>query len=127
MFNGNASWGPRVRAWVERDGVKILGPGRAELLELIDRHKSISAAKHMNMSYRRAWELVQAVNEAASEPFVVKAARGTCGGRATLTPCGRQAVAEYKRLAAELTRDAERVTGEPQSAQALPSANAPVT
>ena len=71
MFDGNSGWRLRIRVWVECEGVKILGPGRVELLKLIDRHRSISAAaKQMKMSYRRAWRLVQAVNAAAGEPAV---------------------------------------------------------
>ncbi len=65
------AWGLKVRVWVERDGRKVLGPGRAELLEQIDKLHSISAAaKAMNMSYRRAWELVRDTNEAAGVELV---------------------------------------------------------
>ena len=121
MFNGNAGWGLRIRVWVERDGVKILGPGRADLLELIDRHRSISAAaKEMKMSYRRAWELVQAVNEAAGEPYVLAVPGGVGGGGATVTPPGREAVAEYRRLVAELARASERISGETPCRPTLP-------
>ena len=62
------------RLWVERAGRSLLGPGRVELLERIDRERSISAAaRGMKMSYRRAWLLVRGMNEAAGEP------RGTDG------------------------------------------------
>ena len=88
MFSGDAGWGLRIRVWVERDGEKILGPGRVELLELIDRHRSIAAAaKQMKMSYRRAWQLVQAVNAAAGEPYVEATAGGAGGGGATPVLC----------------------------------------
>lgn len=128
MFDDNAGWGPRVRVWIERDGVKVLGPGRADLLEHIDRDRSISAAaKRMGMSYRRAWELVRAVNAAAGEPLVVAATGGTGGGGAALTPRGREAVAEYRRLVAELTLAAEAATAGPRTASALPPADATVT
>ena len=67
---GDRSWGGDwevgLRAWVERDGHVILGKGRLELLEAIDRWHSISAAaRQIGMSYRHAWLLVQGVNEAA--------------------------------------------------------------
>ena len=52
------AWTVRLRVWVERDGRAVLGPGRLELLEGIDRHHSISAAaRAMGMSYRHAWLL----------------------------------------------------------------------
>ena len=59
MVGNKSRWGLKVRVWVERDGRKVLGPGRVELLGHIDRLRSITAAaKQMGMSYRRAWELV---------------------------------------------------------------------
>lgn len=113
MFNGNAEWGLRIRVWVESDGEKILGPGRVELLELIDQHHSIAAAaKEMNMSYRRAWQLVQAVNATAGETYVLATTGGSGGGGAALTPRGRQAVAEYRRVVELMNRSAERIASD---------------
>ena len=120
MFDDKPNWSVRIRVWVECGGEKILGPGRVELLELIDRHHSIAAAaKHMGMSYRRAWQLIQAVNAAAGEPFVEATTGGVGGGGATLTPRGRQAVAEYRRLVERLTRAAT-------SEQTLPTSEPPI-
>ena len=80
MFGHGPGWSTKVRIWIERDGVKVLGPGRVELLGLIETHRSISAAaKGMGMSYRRAWTLVQDMNRAAGEPLVELATGG--GGR----------------------------------------------
>src|SRR5271165_3698175 len=82
-------WGVDLRVWVERAGQTILGPGRLELLEGIDRHHSISAAaRHMGMSYRHAWEMVQQINEAAGEPLVTASTGGVKGGGAQLSPLG---------------------------------------
>jgi molybdate transport system regulatory protein len=109
MFDGKTAWAVRIRVWVETGGEKILGPGRVDLLELIDRHHSIAAAsKQMGMSYRRAWQLVQAVNAAAGEPLVEATTGGAGGGGATLTPRGREVVTEYRLLVDQLARAAER-------------------
>ncbi len=55
-----------------------IGPGRADLLEGIDKTGSISAAgKTMSMSYKRAWSLVQALNEGAGIPLVETSRGGT--------------------------------------------------
>src|SRR6516165_3458846 len=63
-------WTVGVRIWVERDGQAVLGHGRLELLEEIERSRSISAAaRRMRMSYRRAWLLVRDINSAAGEPL----------------------------------------------------------
>ena len=54
-----------------------VGPGRADLLEGIARTGSISAAgKDMGMSYKRAWGLVQALNEGFGRPLVETARPG---------------------------------------------------
>lgn len=88
-----------MRVWVERAGRAILGKGRLELLEGIDRWRSISAAaRQMGMSYRRAWLLVQSINEAAGQALVEAAVGGSQGGGARLTPHGRLAVAVFRDL-----------------------------
>lgn len=98
-------WSLKVRFWVEGDGVKVLGPGRVELLGHIDRKRSISAAaKQMGMSYRRAWSLVTAMNESADAPLVELAAGGAGGGGATLTSRGKDAIALYRRIGARFAR-----------------------
>jgi molybdate transport system substrate-binding protein len=96
-------WTIGLRLWVERQGHAILGKGRLELLEGIDRWHSISAAaRQMGMSYRRAWLLVQSINEAAGEPLVAAAVGGTHGGGAQLTPHGRMALAVFRELQDQL-------------------------
>lgn len=103
MLGDTSGWGLKVRVWVERDGEKVLGPGRVELLGHIDRLHSISAAaKQMGMSYRRAWTLVKAMNDAAGEPLVERTTGGTGGGGAVLTPRGREAMALYQKIVARL-------------------------
>jgi molybdate transport system substrate-binding protein len=88
-----------LRLWVERAGQAVLGKGRLELLQGIDRTHSISAtARQMGMSYRRAWELVQSINHAAGEPLVVTMTGGAQGGGARLTPLGSWAVEVFREL-----------------------------
>jgi molybdate transport system substrate-binding protein len=94
-----SNWTVGVRVWMERAGQAVVGPGRLELLEWIDRAHSISAAaRQMGISYRHAWMLVQSINEAAGEPMVVAATGGTRGGGARLTDHGRTAVALFRDL-----------------------------
>ena len=99
MLGDKPGWGLKVRFWVERDGQKVLGPGRIELLGHIDRQGSISAAaRQMNMSYRRAWTLVRDMNMVAGEPLVELATGGSGGGGAILTSRGKEAIALYQRI-----------------------------
>jgi molybdate transport system substrate-binding protein len=105
------SWGEEwridLRVWLERGGQSILGPGRLELLEGISRHHSISAAaRHMGISYRRAWELVQSINQAAGKPLVTAVTGGLQGGGAQLTPLGHWAVAVFRDVQEQLRQRA---------------------
>jgi molybdate transport system regulatory protein len=110
MAGDTSGWGLKVRVWVERKGRKVLGPGRVELLEHIECERSISAAARlMDMSYRRAWELVQDMNEAAGVPLVEASPGGSGGGGAAVTAHGREAIRLYRSLAARFSRTAERI------------------
>lgn len=76
-----------------------IGPGRADLLEGIARTGSISAAgKEMGMSYKRAWSLVQALNEGFGKPLVETARGGAAQGGALLTALGEEVLARYRSM-----------------------------
>ena len=86
-----------------------VGPGKIALLEEIARSGSISAAgRAMNMSYRRAWELVEDLNRHLGQPVVSAAAGGARGGGARLTEAGSTLVAEYRALETAAHRAAAR-------------------
>lgn len=76
-----------------------LGPGKIALMELISKHGSITAAgKEMGMSYRRAWLLVDEINQIFREPLVEKQMGGSGGGGARLTKLGRDVVGRYRAI-----------------------------
>lgn len=76
-----------------------IGPGKAALVSHIDETGSISAAaRAMGMSYRRAWKLVEALNESFSQPVVLTAIGGRRGGGARVTDFGRKLVRAYHRM-----------------------------
>src|SRR5258706_5320753 len=76
-----------------------LGPGRAELVTRIAETGSISAAaRAMRMSYRRAWQLVEALNHDFREPVVTTAIGGTRGGGARVTPFGERLVRQFRAM-----------------------------
>ena len=82
-----------------------IGPGRADLMELIAETGSISeAAKRMGMSYKRAWGLVQVLNEGFGAPLV-EASRGGNTQGASLTEAGREVLERYRGMQ-EATRKA---------------------
>ncbi len=76
-----------------------IGPGKIALLEAIDREGSISAAgRALGMSYKRAWDLVDALNRMAGTPVVDASPGGYRGGGAVLTDAGRGLVADYRAI-----------------------------
>jgi molybdate transport system regulatory protein len=76
-----------------------LGPGKAALIAHIEQTGSISAAaRAMGMSYRRAWQLVDALNENFTELVVTTEIGGRRGGGAAVTAFGKQLVAHYRAM-----------------------------
>jgi molybdate transport system regulatory protein len=93
----SAPQGPRLRVLL--GSAIAIGPGKADLLDAIGRTGSISAAaREMGMSYRRAWLLVEAANNAFIEPLVATATGGSGGGGAELTEFGRMVVDRYRKI-----------------------------
>ena len=90
-------------------GEIAIGPGKADLLEGIAATGSIAAAgRAMGMSYKRAWSLVEEMNELFAEPLVDTAKGGAGGGGAALTGLGSRVLAAFRTLerkAAESGRD----------------------
>ena len=79
------------------------GPGKIALLEAIDAHGSIAAAgRQMDMSYRRAWLLVESVNSMFESEVVTRTRGGAGGGgHAGLTALGRRIVSQYRHMERE--------------------------
>jgi molybdate transport system regulatory protein len=99
---------PRFRILSGRD--IALGPGKAELLAFIGQTGSINqAAKRMNMSYMRAWSLVQTMNRCFQEPLVLAAHGGEGGGGAGLTKTGRRVLALYRQMETKTARSTQVV------------------
>lgn len=78
---------------------RMLGPGKAQLLELIQETGSISAAgRRMDMSYKRAWSLVEEMNATYVAPVVESSRGGAQGGGARLTETGAAVLRHYRNL-----------------------------
>ena len=76
-----------------------IGPGKIQLLENIQACGSISAAgRAMDMSYKRAWDLVDEINRICRQPAVERQTGGKNGGGAVLTPFGTSLVARYRKI-----------------------------
>jgi molybdate transport system regulatory protein len=79
-----------------------IGQGKADLLEAIARTGSISAAaRALGMSYRKAWTMVDEMNQCFRSPVVAAAKGGHQGGGAQVTPAGQEALERFRRIQAE--------------------------
>jgi molybdate transport system regulatory protein len=99
----------RVRCWIDIDSEKFFGAGRLELLQLVADTGSIArAAKRMGMSYKKAWDMVEDLNERGSKPFVVSRKGGKKGGGAEVTKRAGMLIAAYVKLKKELDAVAKK-------------------
>jgi molybdate transport system regulatory protein len=92
----------RLTVRVDFGGDRAIGPGKIRLLEAIRDAGSITkAGVALGMSYRRAWLLVDDMNNCFREPVVAAQAGGTHGGGAALTPFGARLIDHYRAIEAE--------------------------
>ncbi len=91
----------------------LLGDTRIRLLEAIDRHGSITkAAKAVPMSYKAAWDALDAMNNLAAQPLVESSIGGRDGGGTRLTAHGRQLIALYRVVENEYQEAIDRLAGQ---------------
>lgn len=90
---------PRIR--VQFGSGYAIGPGKADLLQAIAETGSISAAaRRMDMSYRRAWLLIDTMNRCFREPVIDTATGGKGGGGAQITSFGGIVLDRYRTMEA---------------------------
>ena len=100
---------------LEMLGQPFLLEKRIKLLYAIAEHGSISkAAKAVPMSYKSAWEAVDAMNNLSAEPIVERETGGKNGGGTTITAYGKRLLETYRMLKEEHTRFLERLSSLPQ-------------
>ena len=101
----------RARFWITGEGQGYLGIGRIQLLENIEKYGSInSAAKSMGMSYKKAWKLIEELNQISDLPLVIKSQGGKSGGGTRLTDEGREMVFKFRKVEEELTAFLEKAS-----------------
>ena len=85
--------------WIECEGEKFFGPGPVELLERIQTTGSISkAAKEMNLSYKKAWTMVNRLNSIAKVSLVATTPGGKEGGGSIVSEEAMMLISEYRRM-----------------------------
>lgn len=85
-----------------------LGPGKVDLLEAIEKKGSISgAARDMGLSYRRAWQMVNAMNTCFQSPLVECSKGGKGGGGAKVTKVGQRVTELYRAMESKAKKAAQ--------------------
>lgn len=89
----------KFKIWIEGDEGSFLGNGRIKLLKAVDELGSLSkAAKHLNISYKKAWDLIKSVNDAGEEEMTITTTGGNTGGGMKLTPYAKTMIRQFENL-----------------------------
>ena len=99
MEKDNGAFKVNGQIWIQKANKNFIGHGRVELLENIMLHGSISkAAKAMKMSYKAAWDSVDAMNNLSVKPLVKRVSGGRGGGGTVVTAYAKEVIDTYKEL-----------------------------
>jgi molybdate transport system regulatory protein len=86
----------KSRIWIENEDNVLLGEGRVRLLKAIEETGSLSkASKSLNLSYKKAWRLMDSVNKSAKQPVTINSIGGKGGGGTTLTNYGKSLITAF--------------------------------
>lgn len=89
----------KSRFWIASSNGTYLGEGRVRLLQEIDNTGSISAAaKKLELSYRKAWKMIDVMNQESRLPVVERVSGGKSGGGTRVTAHGIKAIEKYLAL-----------------------------
>src|SRR5271155_5844670 len=100
---------PVVRFRIDFAGHSSVGPGKISLLEAIRDSGSLSqGARNIGMSYRRAWLLVESLNQSFREPVTVASTGGKDGGGMLVTEFGNGLIKGYRELERDFATMAAR-------------------
>jgi molybdate transport system regulatory protein len=96
-----------IEATITLRNKEIVGIGRERirLLQVVAQAGSIAAgAKAVGLSYKAAWDALDAMTKLFGQPLLEKRTGGRSGGSACLTPTGFRVIELFGRLEAEMAR-----------------------
>jgi len=89
----------KSRIWIESEHGVFLGEGRVRLLKAIAKTGSLrKAAGILDMSYKKAWNLLDSMNKTAQKPLVITTTGGKGGGGASLTDYGNEVIDTFDQI-----------------------------
>lgn len=99
----------KVRVRIDFDDLHSVGPGKIALLERMRDCGSLSqAARELDMSYRRAWQLLDSLNTSFNEPVIVTSIGGKGGGGSEITKLGLALIDTFRALEKDVSVLAQR-------------------
>jgi len=94
----------------DKNDKSLLNTEGFELLNSISSLNSIvAAAEEMGISYRKAWGIINTVEECLGFPLVIKHRGGADGGRTELSPEGQQLIDGYNELSAQFNNSISEI------------------
>lgn len=112
----DSSPGLQGSLWLNSESQNAFAAEQVALLQAIEKTGSISAAaKEVGISYKTAWDRVDAINNMAPKPLVERAAGGAQGGGTSLTPYGQEIVQGFAALQKEHAEFLQRLSRKVQS------------
>jgi molybdate transport system regulatory protein len=82
---------------LKKTDMAFLGSDRINLLEKINEFGSISkAAKAVGISYKTAWDTINAINDLSDKPLFIRVTGGKSGGGTRLTEEGQELIRTYR-------------------------------
>lgn len=89
----------KSKIWIETEEGILISEGRVQLLKLVRETGSLNkAAKAMDLSYKKAWRLIDDSNKVAKKPLIETQVGGNNGGGTVLTPYGESIVALFEKI-----------------------------
>jgi molybdate transport system regulatory protein len=99
------------RIWMSKGKQHFLGRNRIVLLEKIDEFGSINhAAKAMNISYKKAWEIVNSIKKVSGHELLECKTGGRGGGGSQLTAYARNLISLYRTMEREQRKLTDEIT-----------------
>jgi len=96
------------KIWLDNNG-KAFGEGPYELLKRVEKTNSLHEAAHqMDMSYSKAWKLIQSMEERLGFSLLDKKIGGLSGGGSQVTPKGKELIKRYERFERDAMRAIEK-------------------
>jgi molybdate transport system regulatory protein len=97
------------KIWLDNNG-KAFGEGPYELLKRVEKTKSLHEAAHqMDMSYSKAWKLIQTMEKRLGFSLLDKKIGGLSGGGSQVTPKGKELMKRYEQFEKEVKKAIEEI------------------